>query len=130
LKGHLAQDEFYDAYQCEEQGICVQTGTTGAEFLAAGPARTFVYLGMRGSKAVYAGVTNNLARRGAEHAGRFGIEALTPRAVTRGQGRAIEQALLNRNPQFQNRINSISPLRSFYNDAVRWGEAWLKSHGF
>ena len=108
----------------------MQAGTTGAEFLVIGPEETFVYLGIRGGKAVYTGVTNNLARRGAEHAERFAIEALTPQAVTRGQGRAIEQALILRNPQFENRINSISPLRSFYNDAVQWGEAWLKSHGY
>ena len=126
----IEQGAAFEEYQCQEQGICTHASTTGAEFLAAGPARTFVYLGVRGGKAVYAGVTNSLATRGAQHAGRFGIESITPQALTRGQGRAIEEALILRNPQFENKIHSISPLRSFYDEAVQWGEAWLKRHGF
>lgn len=42
--------------------------------------------------------------------------------VTRGQARAIEQALIVRNPGFNNKINSISPTHSYYDDAASWGD--------
>ena len=123
IRAHFAATEAW----AEDVGL--QGSAGGLEFLA-GPPTTRVYQGIRGGKAVYTGITNNLARRGAQHAGRFGIEAVTPQAVSRGQARAIEQALINRNPGFENKINSISPLRPYYDKAVSWGEAWLKSHGF
>lgn len=34
------------------------------------------------------------------------------------------------NPGFENKINSISPTHIYYNDAVEWGEAWLRGNGF
>jgi hypothetical protein len=46
-----------------------------------------------------------------------------------GEARAIEQALIKRNPGFQNIRNSISPKHSWYEDAVNWGESWLKTNG-
>ena len=93
-------------------------------------ADTFVYLGIREGKPVYTGITNDLARRAAEHEDRFVLRAVTPQAVTRSEARAIEQALIVRNPGFENRINSISPLRSGCEAAVQWGESWLRANGF
>jgi hypothetical protein len=55
---------------------------------------------------------------------------LTTTPVTRGQARAIEEALIQRNPTFENARHEISPLNSWYNDAVGWGEDWLTSNGF
>lgn len=62
---------------------------------------------------------------------RFTLQALTGGAgLTRGQARAVEQALIVRNrPNFANIRNSISPTHSYYQDAVHWGEYWLKSNG-
>jgi RHS repeat-associated protein len=91
-----------------------------------------VYVGIRNGIAVYAGITNNIARRAAQHGARFDrLEQLTPgNGVTRGEGRAIEQALIVRNPGFGNVRNSISPSHSYYDEAVEWGEAWLRAHGY
>lgn len=58
------------------------------------------------------------------------MQQVTEQGVTRGEARAIEQALIVRNPGFENKINSISPSRPFYHQAVDWGESWLQGHGF
>jgi hypothetical protein len=105
----------------------------GAAANAARVARTadtYVYLGIRDGQSVYTGITNNIARRQAQHGDRFLLRQVTPDPVTRHEARAIEQAIINRNPGFENKINSISPNRSWYNEAVDFGEAWLKSNGF
>jgi hypothetical protein len=88
-----------------------------------------VYKGVRSGKDVYVGITNNLMRRGAEHGDRFALERLTATSVTRGEARAIEQAMIVRNPGFQNARNSISPNHAWYDDAVSWGESWLQRAG-
>ncbi|MFT3874093.1 MAG: hypothetical protein QM714_15860 [Nocardioides sp.] len=98
--------------------------------LSGGAADTYVYLGANNGKNVYVGITNNLARRQGEHGARFALDPITSAPVTRGQARAIEQALIVRNPGFQNVRNSISPNHAYYDDAVSWGESWLKQNGF
>ena len=66
-----------------------------------------------------------------QHGARFDqLEQITDVPVTRGQARAIEQALIARNPGCENKINSISPSHSYYDDAVKWGEAWLRQNGY
>jgi hypothetical protein len=49
--------------------------------------------------------------------------------VTRGEARAIKEALIVRNPGFGNMRHSISPTHPWYRQAVEWGEAWLKGNG-
>jgi len=49
--------------------------------------------------------------------------------VTRGEARAIEQALIESNPGFQNIRNSISPTHPWYSNAVEWGKNWLRTNG-
>jgi len=56
--------------------------------------------------------------------------------VTRGQARAIEEALIKRaggvareGGNYENVYHSISPAHEYYDQAVRWGEQWLKSNG-
>ena len=85
-----------------------------------------VYLGYDQSGTdVYVGITNNLAKRQSKHGRRFRISPITSGSgVTRGEARAIEQAVINRNPHYVNKANSISPRRG------EWGEAWLKSNGY
>lgn len=82
---------------------------------------------------MYAGITNNLVRRTIEHGSRFLVKPLTKTPLIRGKVRAIEQALIVRaggpGGQYLNKINSISPKHPYYNDAVRWGEAWLRKKG-
>lgn len=61
---------------------------------------------------------------------RFALDPITSAPVTRGKARAIEQALIVRIPGFQNVRNSISPNHAYYDDAVSWGESWLRQDGF
>jgi hypothetical protein len=90
-----------------------------------------VYVGVRNGQAVYCGISCNLTTRAAQHGSRFdALDALTTSSITRGEARAIEQAVIVRNPGFENVRNSISPTHSWYQQAVDWGEAWLKTHGF
>ncbi|MFD7658351.1 RHS repeat-associated core domain-containing protein [Actinosynnema sp. NPDC059797] len=90
-----------------------------------------VYQGVRNGESVYSGITNNPARRAAEHTGRdFDLTTITKNgSVTRGEARAIEQALINRN-RGENIRNSISPKHPYYDQAVKWGEAWLNRNGY
>jgi hypothetical protein len=95
--------------------------------LRGGPADTFVYKGMRGSDEVYVGITKNLNRRASQHADRFDrLVPVTNSPVTRGQARAIEEALIAKNQQFENIYHSISPRYPWYAEAKRWGNAWLE----
>jgi len=98
--------------------------------LRGGEALTHVYFGVRDEQRVYVGITNDLARRAAEHGERFELVEITSSPVTRGEARAIEQALIERNPGFENIRNSISPNHPWYDQAVDWGESWLTKNGF
>lgn len=69
-------------------------------------------------------------RRQAEHAARFVIKAINTQGLTRGEARAIEQAIIKNNPGFQNKINSVSPKHEYYDQAVAWGEQWLRQNGY
>lgn len=84
---------------------------------------------LQNGQRVYVGITNDIMRRAAEHGARFDVRQITQFLLTRGEARAIEQALIVRNPLFQNVINSISPKHPWYGDAVAWGEAWLRANG-
>jgi hypothetical protein len=90
-----------------------------------------VYHGMDGGKAAYSGITNDLERRAAEHRDRFTslFDVTGGATVTRGEARAIEEALIVRN-RGQNLRHSISPNHSWYGEAVDWGEAWLRGNGY
>lgn len=89
-----------------------------------------VYQGLVHGKSQYVGITNNLARRQSQHGSNYVLSRMTTSPVTRGQGRAIEQAMMDRQPFFANKINSISPTQPHYQQAVNWGEAWLRGNGF
>lgn len=89
-----------------------------------------VYHGVHAGKPVYAGITDDIARRQAQHGDLFVLDQLTPAAgVSRGQARAIEEALIVRNPGFQNVRHEISPRHSWYQDALDWGTDWLMRQG-
>ncbi|HKX28911.1 MAG TPA: DUF6531 domain-containing protein [Blastocatellia bacterium] len=90
---------------------------------------THVYIGYKDGKAVYVGIAKNLDARALQHGDRFDkLVPLTTAPLNRGHARSIEQAIINNNPHFQNAINSISPSRTLYNDAVNWGSQWLQSN--
>jgi RHS repeat-associated protein len=99
--------------------------------LRGGSANVDVYVGVSGGKPAYVGITSNLSRRAAQHGSRFDLlEQVTTSPVTRGQARAIEEALYLRNPGFQNIRHPISPSHPWYQQAVDWGDAWLRANGF
>lgn len=97
--------------------------------LRGGDAVNHVYYGYKNGKVVYVGITNDIVRRAAEHGDRFRIRAINSTPLTRGEARAIEQAAIVRNSQFENVRNSISPSHNYYDEAVEWGEQWLRQNG-
>jgi hypothetical protein len=90
-----------------------------------------VYQGILNGRAVYCGITCNLGQRAAQHSSRFDeLDAITRMStVTRGEGRAIEEALILRD-RGQNIRHSISPDHPWHQQAVDWGEAWLLRNGY
>jgi len=126
---HAASQAATQAIGNQNLAAAAATGLALPAALAGGPANTDVYLGSSAGSDVYAGITNDVDRRARQHGDRFSIRAITAYPLVRGAARAIEQALIARNPGFENKINSISPNRPFYQDAVDWGEAWLKGKG-
>jgi RHS repeat-associated protein len=97
--------------------------------LRGGQADTFVYVGVRGGTDSHASITSNLLRRQSEWGDTYRLRQITPEPVTRGQARAIEEALIVRNPHFDNAIHSISPRHTWYRGALNWDEAWLTARG-
>ncbi|MHA7274811.1 RHS repeat domain-containing protein [Arthrobacter sp. TMT4-20] len=97
-----------------------------------------VYLGLKNGKPVYAGITKDTDVRGSQHKDRFDrLRNLVPddQILTRGEARAIEQALIvrakgprndkNPNGLYENKRNEISPNQPYYKEALDWGEQWL-----
>ena len=99
---------------------------------------TFVYRSVDANGVTqYVGLTNNMARRAAEHLLKKGIsieKVLT--AVTRSDAQAVEQALINIHRlgkdggTLLNRINSIARTNPIYADQVRKGFEMLKKIGY
>ncbi len=58
------------------------------------------------------------------------MQEMTTEPLTRRQARAIEQVMIERNPQFSNKINSISAKKEWYADARAWGEIWLRQYHY
>lgn len=97
-----------------------------------------VYLGIarpgssRAGQNIYVGITNNILRRQTQHQNRtFTIVSISgEEQLTRGQARAIEQAIIDGSRKggrnFDNILNSISPQQPYYDDAVQWGNEWLR----
>ncbi|MGC5809917.1 RHS repeat-associated core domain-containing protein [Ralstonia pseudosolanacearum] len=119
-----------------ELGAVIATGTASPiSGAAAFPGRAVqelandVYLGIRDGKAVYVGISNNVAARACQHGSRFDdVVKITNSQVTRDQARAIEQMIINKNPHFENQINSISPSRSWYESALEWARNWVRNN--
>ena len=99
--------------------------------LLQGEANTSVYLGIKDGEADYVGISKNVEIRQSQHGDRFDyLNEITSEQLTRRQARAIEQAMINNNPQYSNKINSISPNRDWYDEAVQWGTTWLTERGY
>ena len=98
--------------------------------LLQGDSNTRVYLGIIDGEPDYVGIAYDVERRQSQHGDRFDyLREIKTEPLTRRQARAIEQAMIKNHPEYSNKINSISTKRDWYNDAVTWGEAWLREHG-
>ena len=85
------------------------------------------------SKIDYVGISKNIPTRYSPT--KFSANSITSSQLPRNQARSIEQAVINArkgatNNTFTNIQNSISPNRSHYDAAVKWGENWLKENGY
>jgi hypothetical protein len=98
-------------------------------WLRKGPKNVNVYIGTRNGKAVYVGVSNDTARRAAEHGESFVLQSITNTPLTRNEARALEQLIIENNSQFENLRNSISPLRDIYDDALNWARDFASTSG-
>ena len=81
---------------------------------------------------VYAGITNDFERRIDQHGGIHGkLKKLENTGnLTRNQSRCVEQAIIKNTgiDNLNNKINSIDPKRDIYQEAVEWGEDWIKKN--
>lgn len=93
--------------------------------LMQGIRNTHVYIGVRDGMPVYVGIAKDVGLRAAQHGARFRLERLTSQPLFRRQARAVEQLIIERNPHFENKINSIAKSRDWYDDAKRWAELWF-----
>ena len=96
-------------------------------WLNKGEKNTFVYVGRRGGKTVYVGISGNIEQRQWQHnfmKRGFKIEPIMQEPLTRNQALAIEQLIKQRNPHFENIRNPISKLRRYFNEAVQWAEGF------
>jgi len=93
----------------------------------------YVYEGWKNGKR-YVGITNNLTRRGKQHAklGRriAGLDHLDN--LTRREARAVEQVLINRYGlgNLDNKINSVGINNPWYDEAIGIGNSILDGLGF
>lgn len=96
-----------------------------------------VYHSVENGVTRYVGITNNLARRAAEHLAKKGIN-IEPlmQGLSRADARAVEQALIEVNGLIKNggtllnKINSISPANPIYGTQLQRGFELLKSIGY
>lgn len=75
---------------------------------------------------VYVGIKNNMVRRQSEWRGTYDISRTTG-GLTRNQARAIEQVIIKNNPNYLNKINSISPSNPNYQQVIDWGTSYLEN---
>ncbi|WP_283401514.1 RHS repeat-associated core domain-containing protein [Aliiroseovarius halocynthiae] len=94
-----------------------------------------VYISVQGGKISYVGITNNMARRSAEHlrdSGRIITEVRgLPKRMDRLQARAIEQAVIDKVglKNLSNHINSIARTNPDYALVAKYGIRYLDRFG-
>jgi RHS repeat-associated protein len=107
------------------------SGLGGGSFggRTAGEANYNVYYGTVNGQRTYVGITNDFTRRANEWEGRYDLEKINKSGgLTKDQARAIEQSIINDNPGFNNKINSIGKNRDWYQEAINWAAKWRKKY--
>ena len=119
-------------------GIGVAAGGVATVGTAASQGNTTVYISNTiNGVTQYVGITNDIARRGAEHLATKGIN-INPLMtnLSRADARAVEQALIEINGLMKNggtlinQINSIAQNNPIYADALKRGYELLKTVGY
>ena len=119
-----------ETFAVEKSGVSVREAARGS--------KNFVYISKNANGVVdYAGITNNLARRSAEHLSSKGIRIQKLMGgLSRSDARAVEQALIEihglgkNGGTLLNKINSISPKNPIYGQQLQRGYDLLKSIGY
>ncbi|HEX9504004.1 MAG TPA: DUF2341 domain-containing protein, partial [Patescibacteria group bacterium] len=102
-----------------------------AKSLTGGDKNTDVYIGSKNGEDRYVGISKDVERRAAQHGDRFdNVTKVNDTPLTRNQARGVEQVIKESNPQFENKINSISPKNSIYQGAKDFANGLLKSIGW
>jgi len=89
-----------------------------------------VYRAVVNGAVQYVGISNDIARRAAEHASRFAIEEIPAlQNLSRLEARAAEQALIEKMGinNLQNIRNSISPSNPTYEKAIELGQRLIQN---
>jgi RHS repeat-associated protein len=111
---------------------------TGGRLAVKGLEKTTVYLSKTTKGAVqYVGITNNLARRSAEHLASKGIRITELMSdLSRSDARAVEQALIEiyglgkEGGTLMNKINSIAKSNPTYAEQLQRGYELLQTAGY
>ena len=124
----------YHTYYVTERNVlvhnCNKVAKVFGKWINRGKKNTTVYIGVKNGEQIYVGITKQaLAKRQTQHGKKNGLLRPVATGLTRNQARAVEQALIVRNPNFNNIFNSVSPRRKIYNSAVKWGEKYLSKIG-
>jgi len=97
------------------------------KWLTKGPEDVSVYKGFDSTgKEVYTGITNDISRRQSQHGDRFNKLNPVTDSLTRNQARSVEQNLIEKGTNYQNKINSMSKKNQFYDRAKNWVSKFFK----
>jgi hypothetical protein len=97
------------------------------EWIGRGEKDYHVYIGYDKStgEAKYVGFTGRLKGRQGDWKDKYRLEPVAS-GLTKNEARSVEQAIINQNPGFDNKINSISRRRPFFEMALEWGEDFIR----
>lgn len=101
--------------------------------LRKGKKEYYVYEAYRDNERVYVGISKNPKSRAKDHAklGRNDMVVLNEgKPMTKNAARTTEQAIIVRNPHYENVRNSIWPGHDYYEKMVSYGESILKKLGY
>lgn len=109
----------------------VQYSAKFTEWVNKGEKNVSVYIGYKDGKAVYVGISNDVARREAEHVMAGKLDKVRPivGSLTRNQARTIEENMIIKNKEFKNSIDSIAGERDIYQEALKYGDDLMEQYG-
>lgn len=135
IKRHLHPATVYN-FVVEDTHTCFVGAAGGGLEVHNSCGPTSVYRSLNEAGDVQnVGITNDMVRRAAEHAGRFRIQEVVG-GLSRADARAVEQALIEQHVLARNggtllnQINSIAGNNPIYSDAIQIGKDILSNIGY